>query len=125
MEIITSVSNKIVKRVRALKAKKARDENCIFIVEGEKFVQEIVAPWEIEFLVASKDYTGKIPDGPICHVVAQHVFASISDVVQPQGLLAVVRQRIYQLEDMIGAENPLLLMLEDIQDLSSQRVRKK
>jgi len=116
MEIITSVSNKIVKHVRALKAKKARDESKNFIVEGEKFVLEIAAPWKIEFLVVSEGYAGKVPNGPVCYVVAQHVFASVSDVVQPQGVLAVVQQRNYQLEDMLKAKNPLLLMLEDMQD---------
>jgi len=116
MEIITSTSNKIVKNVRALKAKKARDENGAFIVEGEKFVQEIAAPWEIDFLVISEGFAGKLPSKPPRHVVAQHVFASISDVVQPQGVLAVVRQRTYQLDDMLTAKNPLLLMLEDMQD---------
>jgi len=116
MEIITSTSNKIVKHMRALKAKKARDEGGVFIVEGEKFVQEIATPWEIEFLITSEDYGGTLPVKPQRYMVARYVFASISDVVQPQGVLAVVRQRAYQLDNVLGGKAPLLLMLEDMQD---------
>ena len=118
MEIITSVSNKIVKYARSLKAKKARDESGSFIVEGEKFVREIAAPWEIEFLMISEENVAgmRVSGIPKCYVVARHVFAAISDVVQPQGVLAVVRQRTCSLEEVIGAKNPLLLLLEDMQD---------
>ena len=44
MEIITSASNKIVKYVRGLQAKKGRVAADSFLAEGTKFVGEIVAP---------------------------------------------------------------------------------
>ena len=120
MEIITSTSNQIAKYVRSLSAKKARDAYGVFIVEGEKFVAEIGEAWEIELVAASESFARVNPlekYGAVRQYVAKdHVFASMSDVKQPQGLLAVVRQRQYVLKDMLKAENPLLLLLEDMQD---------
>ena len=121
MEIITSASNKIVKYVRALAAtKKARDESDAFVVEGAKFVSEIGDGWETELVVVSESFAKanclkKHRAAPL-YVTSDRVFASISDVKQPQGVLAVVRQRVYAIDDMLMAENPLLILLEDMQD---------
>jgi len=116
MDIITSTSNQIVKYIRALKAKKARNESGTFVVEGEKFVREIAAPWEVEFFVVSEDNAEKNFSAVRHFVVSNRIFESISDVVQPQGVLAVVRQRAYVLDDMLNAETPLFLLCEDVQD---------
>ena len=41
----------------------------------------------------------------------------MSDTQSPQGVLCVVRQRHYSLEDMLGAkDNPLFIVLENLQD---------
>ena len=120
MEIITSASNKIAKHVRALAAKKTRDASGTFVVEGEKFVAEIAGGWETELVVVSESFAKanclkKYHTAPL-HVVGDRVFASISDVKQPQGVLAVVRQRVFDINDMLTAPNPLLILLEDMQD---------
>ena len=120
MEIITSTSNQIAKCVRSLSAKKARDAHGVFIVEGEKFVTEIAEAWEIELVMASESFARSNPmekyGSARQYVASDRVFASMSDVKQPQGLLAVVRQKQYAVEDMLKAKNPLLLLLEDIQE---------
>jgi len=120
MEIIKSTSNQIAKYVRSLATKKARDEAGTFIIEGEKFIGEIVALWEVELVAASESFAkannlAKYRSGQL-HVMSDHVFASISDVKQPQGVLAVVRKKKYDLGEMLKAETPLLLLLEDMQD---------
>ena len=120
MEIITSTSNQIAKYVRSLGTKKARDEAGTFVVEGEKFVAEIANPWEIELLVASESFVrandlAKYRSAQL-HVASDRVFASMSDVKHPQGLLAVARRRKYDMQDILKPKNPLMLLLEDMQD---------
>jgi TrmH family RNA methyltransferase len=120
MDIITSTSNQIAKYVRSLATKKARDATGTFVVEGEKFLCEIADPWETELIMASESFA-KTNDPakyrpPRLYIASDRVFASISDVKQPRGLLGVVRQRKYSIGDMLGAKNPLLLLLEDMQD---------
>lgn len=40
----------------------------------------------------------------------------MSDTAAPQGILCVMRQKKYALADLLAAKNPLLMILEDIQD---------
>jgi len=120
MEIITSTSNQIARYVRSLGTKKARDASRTFLVEGQKFIDEIADPSQIELVVASQSFAAandlaKYPATGL-HIASDRVFASISDVQQPQGVLAVVGQREYAIDDMLRAKTPLVLLLEDIQD---------
>ncbi|MDR2043191.1 MAG: RNA methyltransferase [Clostridium sp.] len=48
--------------------------------------------------------------------VSQEVFAKMSDEVAPMGILTVLHQPKHSLEDLLRRENPLLLLLEDLQD---------
>ena len=48
--------------------------------------------------------------------VKDSVFESMSETVTPQGILCVVSQPVYSLEDMISGPEVRLLILEDIQD---------
>lgn len=54
-------------------------------------------------------------DGAI-EVVEDRVFAAASDTQTPQGILCVVRQRHWTLEEVLGGERPLVMALENIQD---------
>lgn len=50
-------------------------------------------------------------------VVKDSVFAQMSDTLTPQGVLTVVRQYHYTMEELMGEkEHPLFLVLEDLQD---------
>ena len=48
--------------------------------------------------------------------VSEEVFRKMSDTAAPQGILCVMRQKKYALADLLAAKNPLLMILEDIQD---------
>ncbi len=48
-------------------------------------------------------------------VVSDSVFQYLSDTKNPQGILAVVKQLHYELDDLFG-ENPLIVVLENVQD---------
>lgn len=118
--MITSTSNPQVKNLQLLAKKaRARNEQDVFLVEGMKMFQE--APREkIQKVYISKSlYEEKgqaFLRGMEAEVLEDHVFAAASDTKTPQGILCVVKQYHYCLEDMAGRENPHLLLLENLQD---------
>ena len=124
--MITSLTNPKIKRLVQLKNKgKLRREEKVFLVEGSRMFQELPEEAVLElyvtehFLDGSKDseVERKLKKfWNLCETVSEEVFARISDTVTPQGILAVVRQMEYTLEDVLKKDRPLLLVTEDIQD---------
>lgn len=49
-------------------------------------------------------------------IVADSVFKSVSDTVAPQGIIAIVKQPKYSIEQFLEADKPLFVILEDLQD---------
>lgn len=124
--MITSLHNKDVKAVAALAAKKKeRDRQGLFIVEGPKMFGE--APAErISRVYLSQSaaaqmqgqYGAKLA-GLSCEVVSDEVFAKMSDTKTPQGILCLVRQQQYNIEEILQGKDKkqsLLIILENIQD---------
>ena len=115
--MITSGSNAQIKKLIQLNQKtKARRQEGLFVIEGEKMFDEAPRDW-IENVYVSENYTGII-DVPH-EVVKDSVFRQMSDTCTPQGILAVLRTPVYQAEDLLrtGREKtPFLLILEDLQD---------
>lgn len=119
--MITSTSNARIKTlVQWNKKAKARKEADIFLVEGVKMFLE--APDErIQDIYIAESFQ---PDGAVreklerlsYETVSDEVFAKISDTQTPQGILCVVKQFHYTLEEMYAKKEPLFLLLEDIQD---------
>jgi len=93
--------------LRQLKTKKGRDESGLFIIEGEKFVQEIPLNWDIaQYIVAQRyakthDLT-QYETRATCTVVRDSIFDSIADTTNPQGLLAVCEKRKFGMADLAG-----------------------
>lgn len=104
--LITSSSNPLVKQARNLHQKKARRESGLFLVEGIHHVGEVIeAGWDVETvlyapdLLTSKfahDLIGRLSSPP--QPVTSQVMESMADKDNPQGILAVVRQRQTRLE---------------------------
>jgi len=115
MEIITSAANQTIKRVKSLYSKKGRDADGTFVVEGAKFIAEIAPPWEVVLVMASRSYADAhgLNSGDSV-IVADRIFPA--DTANSQGLLAVVKQRVFAVDDVLRGENPLLLVLEEISD---------
>ena len=123
--MITSTTNKQVKYVSSLiKKPKARREEDLFVAEGLRICQEI--PEErIHTLYVSESFL-KQKEGRILservrrvEVVADEVFKALSDTQTPQGVLALVRQYHYTLEQAAGTKDgkpALLMILEHLQD---------
>ncbi len=123
--MITSHSNKGIKEVIQLVQKaKERKEKKLFVVEGIKMFLE--APEDrIERVYAAESFARQMPAA--CQeklaglagryeLVADDIFRKMSDTKTPQGILCVIRQFSYELEDMLETANPLFVLLEDIQD---------
>lgn len=119
--MITSMGNSQMKNIVQLNTKgKARKEQGVFVTEGLKMFLE--APEDrIEKVYVSENffqktqYKDQIEKYPH-EIVAQEVFQKISDTMTPQGILCVVRQSSYSLEDLLRKEKLTLLLLESIQD---------
>jgi len=122
--IITSKDNETIKHIRKLKEKKYRDEYREYIVEGIKLIKEAIEEnqdvkkiivcdncnksekinQEAMYEVAKKD----------CVYVDEKVFHSITEVQNPQGILAVVGKQNKEKE--INYDEDIIVVLDDIQD---------
>ena len=123
--MITSVANTKVKQVVQWQTKaKERRKDKVFLAEGVKMFQEAPGERILEVYISE----GQVPDlhrsvqvwNKLQQVgfetVSEEVFAKMSDTQTPQGILTVLRQPEYSLEQLLNAENPLLVVLENLQD---------
>ncbi len=120
--IITSASNEQIKKVIQLKekAKARRNEGC-FVVEGIKMFSEIPETDLREVYVSEQFETEHQAElaGIRYQPVSDSVFKKMSDTVTPQGILAIVQMKSYQVEDIIkerqGGKN-CFVVLDRLQD---------
>ena len=89
--ILTSKNNPLIKETAALKDKKARKEQNLFLVEGWKMALECQrSNFEIERVFVAESYQGEKPDCAVT-VVSDDVFRFLSDEKTPQGILCRVK----------------------------------
>jgi len=121
--MITSTANQQVKQLVQLNKKaKLRNERDIFVVEGPKMFGEVPKErMEKAYFAESffeKNFAGA-PEklqGISYEVVQDSVFKVMCDTQTPQGVLCLVKQYHYKLEELLGKEAPLFLVLENLQD---------
>jgi RNA methyltransferase, TrmH family len=106
--LITSLSNPLIKQARALRQKKVRLESGSFLVEGIHHVGEAIeAGWDVESVL----YASSVLNSAFAHdliarlsfspqPVTPQVMESLADKDNPQGILAIVRQKKTQLKDL-------------------------
>lgn len=128
IEEINSLKNDKIKLITSLKNKKYRDEYKCFIVEGIKLVEEALSSeWSVEEIVFCNhcyDNNDKIQniiehyDGKVNKItsVPHYVFNKISDTDSPQGILAVVKKKDFSVEEVIGDNNSLIVILDGLQN---------
>lgn len=124
--MITSTSNVKVKNLVNLKKKrKARDEEKVFLVEGIRMFVETPKEQLLEVFVSESFYkkekktVDRVMSGSKAklEIFSDTVFAYVSDTKTPQGVLCVVKQMNYSLENILECEkNPMLLVLDQLQD---------
>ena len=120
--VITSKDNEIVKHIRKLRDKKARDESGEFIVEGIKMIEEAVCEnAKIKMVVVCEDLNQSPIQKNILYKIAKEniiyvsdkIFKLLTDVTTPQGILAVIEKPKI---NVIDFSKDLYLILDNIQD---------
>ena len=124
MQVISSKDNELVKHIKKLKDKKYRDENNEFIIEGTNLIEEAVKEKaKIKKIIICEDTTKtyEIPTSIRleiakyeCIYVTEKIFNLITQVTNPQGIMAIIEKRAK--EDEIDYTQDLIVMLDDIQD---------
>jgi RNA methyltransferase, TrmH family len=109
---------KSLKRYRELAVKKGRDEQGVFLVEGEKAISQIMAshPDEIKEIIAIEQPFPIFRGYPL-RTISQSQFQYISSAQTPQGIAAVIDlpQDVYT--SILPADTGTrILLLENIQD---------
>ena len=123
--VITSKDNEFVKHVKKLKEKKYREEYGEFLVEGIKMIEEAIKEEaKIKQIVVCEDCknSGGIPKDLLyeiakydCIYVAEKVFTQMTDVSNPQGILAIIDKSVNK-EAETDFKAELILVLDNIQD---------
>ncbi len=124
MQVITSKDNEFVKDVKKLKEKKYRDALNKYIVEGIKLVGEAIQEKaDIESVIICEDCMKEdIIDKKLMYEIAKlncvyvnsKVFSIITDVSNPQGILAVIKKS--EKKQNINYNEDVIVVLDGIQD---------
>jgi TrmH family RNA methyltransferase len=121
---ITSPSNPLLKQIRGLHERRAREKSRLFLVEGAKPVAEAFEKrLRIKDVVVSNAYLSAHPD--VVHgadlkaisVVDDKLFKEISTTTTPAGVLAVAEMPQYVFADLFQSNRtPLIVVAHAIQD---------
>lgn len=123
--MITSTANKKVKQIVQWQTKaKQRKQDGVFLAEGFKMYEE--APEKlIREVYISEAALAKVKEDKALFAklqqtgyeeVTEEVFARMSDTQTPQGILTVMDRPEYSLQELLNTENPLFVILENLQD---------
>ncbi len=124
---VTSLSNPIIKDIKALSNKKDRDETRSFIAEGLKLVIDALElGWTIKTLVYAKAAKGKpqveqvalktVATGGLVLEVSEKVLSSITRRDNPQMVVGVFEQRYRNLRDIKPAVGETYVALDRVRD---------
>lgn len=121
--MISSTSNAQVKQVAALTKKaKYRKETGLFVVEGSRMFAELPkervhAVYATEKFMEDGSHKAMMRGIKKVETVSEEVLKAMSDTQTPQGILALVKQYAYRMEEILHMPGKQLLMiLETIQD---------
>ena len=124
MQVISSKDNEIVKKIRSLKEKKYRDIENSYIIEGIKLVKEAIEEKAIiKQIVICEEYinTEELDKDTLYEIakynviyVTEKVFKLITDVQNPQGIIAVVEKNNIKKE--IDYSQDIIMVLDGVQD---------
>ena len=120
--MITSIRNEQIKKIIQIKEKsKIRKQTGTFTVEGMKMFREIPAECLVCVYVSEsfiKENQTAL-EGIAYQIVSDNIFKKLSDTVTPQGILAVVKQRNYSVEDIVSARDrkkSCIIVLDRLQE---------
>lgn len=123
--MITSIQNSRVKKVVQWQTKaKERRRDGVFLAEGLKMFGEAPADWIREVYVAESALGKCHSDAGMWEKLVRCGFEEVTDEVMqrmadtqtPQGILTVLKQPEYDLDQLLTAQRGLYVVLEDLQD---------
>lgn len=119
--MITSNSNAQVKRLLQLQKKsKARNEEQVFLVEGLRMFLEVPVERVQKVYISETLYNKKKQDLDLekfsVEILSDSVFGYVSDTKTPQGILCIVEQQKYDIEELLNIKNPHFMVLDNLQD---------
>lgn len=103
---------------------KERKKDQVFLAEGLKMFEEAPVDWIREVYIIEEILKKQEKDSAVYkkletvgyETVSEEVFAKMSDTQTPQGILTVLKRPVYELETLLRVDNPLFVVLEDLQD---------
>jgi len=106
--------------LKNLKTKKGRDESGLFVVEGEKFIEEIPAQYTVRHYLATQKFADennldRYKNRARVEIIRDSVFNGIADTVSPQGIMAVCEQISHTLPQILQPDG-FILLGENIND---------
>ncbi len=123
--VITSKENETIKHIKKLKEKKYRDMFGEFIIEGAKMIEEALQEEAIikSIIICDDCKTQGTLSNELmyeiakqdCIYVEEKIFSSITDVVNPQGIMAVIEKPDHK-DVQIDFDADVFLLLDNIQD---------
>lgn len=127
VKAVTSVSNPVVKDVRALSQRKRRAETGLFLAEGLKLVADAVeGGWKVETLVVAAEMMRHPVAGRVAATARAHgalvleannaVMESVTRRENPQAVVGVFRQRLVELSALEPAAATVIVVLEGVRD---------
>lgn len=119
--MITSTSNPQVKWLMQLQKKsKARNEEQVFVVEGLRMFAEVPEDRVKKVYISESLYNKKKQELKLdrfsVEVLSDSVFQHVSDTKTPQGILCIVKQKKYDLQELLNIETPHFMVLDNLQD---------
>ncbi|WP_326908177.1 TrmH family RNA methyltransferase [Sedimentibacter sp. MB31-C6] len=126
MEIIKSKDNSKIKYIRSLSIKKNREAESSFIVEGIKFIKEAINECsEVRFVLLNENSSEKEEIKNLLNMLIKqkieyffcedNIFSGISETINSQGILAVVRKNKYTKKEILD-NCKFVIMCDRIQD---------
>ena len=122
MKVITSKDNENIRKIRRLKEKKYRDLENSYIIEGLKLVKEAISEKiDIQQIVICEENNSEIDKETLYEIakynliyVTRKIFETLTDVKNPQGIMAVVKKNKSNLD--IDYSEEIILALDNLQD---------
>ena len=124
MQSISSKENELIKHIKKLKDKKERDSSNEYVIEGIKLIQEAIQEnvnIKQRIVCDDCDKTESMPKDLMyeiakydCIYVTKKIFKYISEVQEPQGILAVIEKN--NLDREIDYSQDIIVALDDVQD---------
>ena len=115
--VITSRDNKIFKLASRLKSSRGRNEEKLFLIEGERSVRDAYDKGaDFYCIIISENVQKDFKADCSVFTFAPKLFGEISETVTPQGIIGICRMPECTVEDVIKKNSDLVIMCEALQD---------